>query len=146
MVTRMANTQLSDKPWLDILPPPVPVDNSLLVFVISTGIICGVLATLYLFWQARPKQKALRHLKKLQQQTNSTEFDGKHCLFEIHRLLCQGFQQHQLAQLKPANHQQDWQVFYRQLVQQQYQAATPAKADTQNLLTTASQLLRDIRT
>lgn len=141
----MANAQLSDTPWLDVLPPPVPVDNSLMVFLISAGIICGVLIALYLFWQARPKQQALRHLKHLQQQVHSKEFNNKHCLFEINRLLCLGFQQHQLAQLKPGSHQQDWQVFYSQLVQQQYQAATPAKADTKNLLTTASQLLRDIR-
>lgn len=141
----MANTQLMDTPWLDILPPPVPADQSGWLLLVLSSLITMLLATAYVYWQRRPRQRALRELKQLKQQLEHGSLDHKLCLFAINRLLCAGLQQPQLLHFKPASLQHDWQAFYRELASRQYQAASPDLNETRHLLQSALRLLRHIR-
>ena len=131
----MANTALSDTPWLDILPPPAPVDHSLLIIVIILAITALLLFGLYQFWQTRPRQRALKQLHKLQGQLDRRAIENRQCLYEIHRLLCMGLGLNQLAQLEHKK-------FYQQLSAQQYRADAPQEEDTRRLLHEAQLILR----
>lgn len=135
----MANKQLMDAPWLDILPPPAPVDHSLLFTVLVLGVIGLLLFGLYQLWQRRPRQQALRQLQKLQRQFDQHSLDNKQCLYEINRLLCKGLALNSLARLEDERH------FYQRLGQLQYRAEPPAHDDTRQLLAEAYLLLRGSR-
>ena len=140
----MAKTPSMDSPWLEILPPPEPtIDIWMSLLIIA--ILVVTLIILYRYWQNRPRQRALKGLKQLQQQFEQNKLDNKLCLFEINRLLCLGLEQTGLTQFTPPSKQDNWQQFYQTLRTQQYRADIPDRQHTQKLLHTACQLLKDIR-
>ncbi len=132
----MAKRELTESPWLDILPPPVPMDHSLLFTVMAIGLISLLLLGLYQLWQRRPRQQALRQLRKLQRQFEQHGLDNKQCLYEINRLLCKGLAINRLSRLEGDKH------FYQRLSQLQYRATPPESDDTRQLLQAAHRLLR----
>lgn len=134
----MANTQLLDTPWLDILPPPAPTDHNLLVALCVIGLVALLTIGVVYLWQRRPRQHALRQLRQLQQHMNSQHLDNRQCLFEVNRLLRNGLGKNQL----PCLDDDDWQAFYHRLITLQYRASAPATDDTRQLLQEASTLLR----
>lgn len=141
----MPNTQLMDTPWLDILPPPPPTGQSeWLLLVVSIGMTV-LLAAVYRYWQSRPRQRALRELKRLQQLLQQKQLDQRQCLFAINRQLRLGFKQSQLLRFNPRGREHDWQQFYTELTRQQYQRDRPDQKTTTRLLLSACALLRDIR-
>lgn len=130
-------------PVLEILPPPEPELNIWFTLLI-TAMLFAIVISLYRYWLSRPRQRARRGLQQLQRQIDQG-VDLKHCVFEINRLLCLGFQQAELVRFNANDKQTDWQRFYHKLSTAQYQAATPDKQQTRFLLTTAQQLLKDIK-
>lgn len=139
----MANTQLSDTPWLDILPPPAPVDHTLWYWLLIIGIAVLVLVVLFVIWQRQPRQRALRQLHHLQQQCRQTGQDNKQCLYQLNRLLCQGLQLHQLGAYQPAaTESRAWQTFYQRLLSRQYPPSRPDNHETQQLLDDAGHWLK----
>ena len=141
----MANRELLETPWLDILPPPPPTGQSEWLLLLGTLLIIVLLAAAYAYWQSRPRQRALRELKHLQGLLQHQQVDNRQCLFAINRLLRLGFQQSQLQRFTPTGRVNDWQNFYAELSTQQYQAARPDHATTTRLLLSACRLLRAIR-
>ena len=136
----MANKQLTNGPWLDILPPTAPVDQTLLITLLVLGVMGLLMFVAYQLWQARPKQRALRQLNKLQRQLEQQTVDDKHCLYEINRLLCHGLGVHRLSQLDTTGHE-----FYKRLSRLQYRPAPPEHELTRQLLAEACLLLRGSR-
>lgn len=134
----MANTQLTDTPWLDILPPPAPLDIGLSVTLAVIIISTLLLITLYKLWQRRPRQQALQQLHKLQQQLDKQSLDNKQCLYEIHRLLCLGLKIKRLSELKQEH-------LHQRLSELQYRAAAPETDETYSLLHEAQRIIRQSR-
>lgn len=137
----MANTELTDTPWLDILPPPAPVDHSLLIISMMIAIVFMVMAGLYIVWQRRPRQHARRHLRRLIQRLDAGQINSKHALFELNALLCKGLGLTRLGQYKTAS-SDHWLGYYQRLQQAQYQQATPERADARQLLSEAADWLQ----
>ncbi len=131
----MAKPPLTETPLLDILPPPAPVDQTLLLTVLLLGVMGLVLFGLYLLWQRRPRQRALHQLTQLQRRLEQQAVDNRQCLYEINHLLCQGLALNSLARM-------DNQSFYQRLSRLQYRAAAPEHDETQRLLAEACLLLR----
>jgi len=142
----MANTELLEKPWLDILPPPLPESNALWLWLAISIISVLILGILLYLWQRRPRYSALRELKRIQNQLEHYAADHKHALYEVNRLLCLGLGQSQLPAYTPANeHSKAWQQFYQRLAAQQYNKTTPLVDDTRQLLQEAQHWLRTLK-
>lgn len=137
----MAKTELTDTPWLDILPPPAPLDHSLLFTLMVIGVVVLAVAGLYAVWQRRPRQRARRRLRRLLQQLDADQVNSKHALFELNRLLCNGLGLTRLGDFT-ASSSEHWQGFYQRLQQAQYQAAAPERAHARQLLNEAADWLK----
>ena len=128
-----SNTQLIDTPFLDILPPPAPLDHSLWLWLGLITLVMLGLVTLYVAWQRRPRQQARRQLQRLLHQLDHTQADLKQALYDLNHLLCRGLG---LTQLRTYNTSAtaDWQQFYQRLTQQQYRAVAPDREQTRQLI------------
>ena len=145
-VANMANTELLEKPWLDILPPPAPVSHELLigltVIVLSLLIMAAILYRRY----KQPRQQALQQLKQIQKRVKLHAADNKQVLYKINRILSKGLQIHNLSRFTPANvYASDWQAFYQRLKTLQYSNTPPNNAHTYQLLRDAQHWLRTIK-
>ena len=138
MVVTMASTQLADTPMLDILPPPAPLDQTMLMTVLVVAVMGLVLFMLYQLWQRRPRQQAFRQLLKLQKQLERQQLDNRECLYEVNRLLCKGFALSSLSQIADKH-------FYQRLSRLQYCPTPPEHEPTRQLLAEACLLLRGSR-
>lgn len=142
----MANTELIDKPWLDILPPPAPLGDGPWLWLTIISVSLLVIAALFYLWRKQPRQQALHQLKRIQKVLESSARDNKQSLYKINRLLCHGLQQNSLARFTPPDElTSDWQVFYKQLTALQYNKTTPQTDNTRQLLLEAQGWLRRTR-
>ncbi|MDH5446605.1 MAG: DUF4381 family protein [Gammaproteobacteria bacterium] len=126
---------ISDTPWLEVLPPPTPVDQTLLITVLILGVSGLLLFAMYQLWRRQPRQRALRQLQKLQCRFEQHHLDNRQCLYEINRLLCLGMGLNRLTDFNDHD-------FYRRLSQLQYRTTPPDAEATRQLLIEASLLLK----
>lgn len=138
----MANTQLKDTPFLDILPPPAPFDHNLLWWLGGITVVMLTFAALHLYWQRRPRQQALHRLNQLRRQLDADPLNHRHTLFELDRLLRRCLGRNRLDTWQTP-HRAEWQAFYQRLQQQQYRASAPDQ--TQQLLEEAAHWLKGAR-
>jgi len=139
----MANTELLEKPWLDILPPPAPAGNEVWLWLAVILVSLSVIAALFYLWKKQPRQHALQQLKRIQKRLDQN--DSKHALYEINRILSKALQQNSLARFVPPDDAMpDWQAFYQRLTALQYSQATPQKDKTRQVLLEAMHWLRRI--
>lgn len=139
----MANTELLEKPWLDILPPPAPVGNELWLGLIFVALSLFVLTALFYLWQRRPRQQALQQLKRIQKRVEHDTLDKKLALYEINRILCRGLRLNGLSGfIPPAGRVLDWQKFYQSITTLQYNKSTPPEESLRQLLRDAQHWLR----
>lgn len=141
----MANTELIERPWLDILPPPAPLGDGLWFWLTIISLSLLVIAALIYLWQKQPRQQALHQLKRIQKALGNSANNNKQTLYKINRLLCHGLQQNNLARFTPpAEVTSDWQIFYKQLTALQYNKTIPQTDNTRQLLVEAQGWLRRV--
>jgi hypothetical protein len=121
--------------WTDILPPlpPAPVSSWLLLSSVALALL--VVGVVWVLWQQRPRQRALRMLQRCRRQLITMQIDSRQIAYAIHCAMLQGLG------LNPAtvvtNVQQTdphWQAFYRQLQCCVFQAATPSADELADLI------------
>jgi len=129
--------------WTDILPlmPPHSITVWLLI---SSALLLGlVILAVYVLWQQRPRQRALRVLQGCARQLQDAPGDARRIAHTVHRNLLQGLGLSPASALRESHKRnQQWQAFYRSLQQCAFQAQPPATEELAGLIRQACDWLR----
>ncbi len=129
--------------WTDILPLIPPHPDTLWLGVSSVILLLMVIIVVYVLWQQRPRQRALRVLQGCARQLQASPTDTRRIAHTVHRTLLQGLGLNPASVLSAAyQHDQKWQAFYRPLQQCVFQARAPATEELAGLIRQACDWLR----
>ena len=131
-------------PWIDILPPPPPASGiSMWLIVVLLVITVSLLFLLLRYWYTRPKQRALRQLKRITHELN--HHNTKQLAFAVTEALQVGFGVSQLTQIAPASQNPQAQLFCTELRRGCYQSTSPSLDELTRWLQQAQHLLQQAR-
>ena len=121
------HTSILSQTWTDILPLAAPVPMSLWLVLSGVVLLVLVVIVVFILWQQRPRQRALRALSRCNRQLQAVSADSRRIAHTLHRALLQGLNLNP-ATLKnnPRASDRQWQTFYRRLQQCVFQATPPA--------------------
>ncbi len=133
-------------PWVDILPPPPPTSGISLWFIaVLLVITVSLLFLLLRYWYTRPRQRALRQLKRIEFELNKTTQNTKQLAFAVAESLQAGFGVRQLTQIVPLFQKPQVQLFCSELRRGCYQATSPSIEELTGWLQQARHLLQQTR-
>ena len=129
--------------WTDILPPLAPEPVSLWVALSSVLLAILVVIVVFILWQQRPRQRALRVLRRCRKQLVSRQADSRRIAYVLHRALLQGLGLNPASGLNTTQlTDPHWQDFYRQLQHCVFQAASPSTDELATLIQQSHYWLR----
>lgn len=128
-------TTLLSQQWQDILSPLPPAPVSQWLVFAGLCLLGLVVIVVYVLWQQRPRQRALRELRQCARQLQQAQYDAKQLLTSMHRLLLQGLELNPATVLS-RHHKREvfWELYYRQLQQYTFRAAAPSRDELARLL------------
>jgi HAMP domain-containing protein len=136
-------TSILSQRWSDILPPLSP--PSLTPWLLLSAVVLLVLVVIVVFvlWQQRPRQRALRVLRRCRAQLQTGAMDARVLAQTCYRVLLQGMGL-QPASMSRAGVAADprWQAFYRDLQQCAFASSPPPSAQLASLIEQACYWLR----
>ena len=116
---------MNSQAWIDILPPPPPVDAvSWWVWMVFATILVVLSVVIYL-WHKSPKQAALRKLKSIRHSLNEDK-DLKQIPFQISHALKLGFKVNHINSINVDN-QVQWLEYQQQLTQLCFNKNSPTR-------------------
>lgn len=121
--------------WTDILPPLPPAPLSMWIVLSSVVLLLLAVLVVFILWQQRPRQRALRVLRRCRRQLQDRQTDARQIAYTLHRALLQGLGLSPARVLKsPQLTDAHWQDFYRQLQHCVFQAAPPSADEVAQLI------------
>lgn len=116
--------------WTDILPPVAP--ESMLPWLGLSSAVLALLVVLVvvILWQQRPRQRALRVLRRCRKQLAARPGDSRRISYTLYHTVLQGLGLHPARELHtPALTDANWQRFYRELQHCVFQPTPPTAAE-----------------
>lgn len=126
---------LLNQTWTDILAPAPPPSMALWLVLSGVVLLLLVVFVVFILWQQRPRQRAMRALAHSRRQLHAVSADTRRIAHAVHRALLQGLGLNPVTVANPCTaHEQQWQAFYRRLQQCVFQAAPPSVDDLNKLI------------
>jgi len=128
---------IADK-WVDILPPATPTMDNIYWWLLLCALACGIV--LFYFWQTRPKQRALRALRRGKKWLHS---NPKELIYVVRHALCIAARASHLRKISiPDNSYKAWQQYNQTLSRFGFQKSAITAKDVEPLLYEAKRWIR----
>jgi hypothetical protein len=112
--------------WTDILPPAPPPAMSWWLAWSGLVLLLLVVSVVFILWQQRPRQRALRVLSRCNRQLQTIPTDSRRIAHVVHRALLQGLNLNPATLINDTRaRDRQWQTFYCRLQQCVFQATPP---------------------
>jgi hypothetical protein len=137
-------TSILSQQWTDILPPLAPEPMAWWLLLSSVVLAVLVVVVVSVLWQQRPRQRALRVLRRCTKQLASKSIDSRHIAAVLHNAMLSGLGLHPASMVKGARPSDpQWQQFYRQLQHCVFQATPPSPDELAPLIQQGRYWLRN---
>ena len=129
--------------WTDIIPPLAPEPMSWWLLLSSVVLLLLVVLVVLILWQQRPRQRALRVLRRCRKQLLAMPADTRQIAYALHRALLQGLGLHPAGVFNPTQlTDPHWQHYFRQVQHCVFQAAPPSVDELAKLVQQGAYWLR----
>ncbi|MCG6870692.1 MAG: hypothetical protein LJE84_00215 [Gammaproteobacteria bacterium] len=138
----MASPPVTDRSWIDIVPPDAPAQVSDPLTVAGGIVLLGLLLVLAWLLLRRPRQRARRTLRRIHRELPGSATGTRAAGFQVRRCLRAGFGHHRLEDLDPgSDHREQWRAFLDRLGRCCFSAQPPAVEELQAVVREAQQWL-----
>lgn len=128
----MADERLIDTQWVDVLPPVPPEPLPVWIWLSIILLCLGIALLAWLHWQRRPRQQALRQLRRCERQLQRNQIKTKPIAAQVYRAVQLGVRR--LPSARMHAHDADWQNYYRRLAQCAFHAHEPDAQELRDIL------------
>lgn len=131
-------------PWQDILPPLAPPPLSPWWLASALVLLLLAVSVVYILWQQRPRQRALRELRRYARQLRQAQPDLKQLVIALQRQVLQGLGLTPTTALARSHKLEAfWALYYEQLQRCVFSDAPPSAEEVARLLRQGQYWLRN---